>query len=120
MERDEAFIKHIRDAIKNIEEYIQGIGKEEFLDEKNKMVRNAVVREFEIIGEATKRLSEELKNLNPDLPWRDIEGMRNKLIHEYFGVDMAVVWKTIESDLPILKKVVEKISDSFIKYEKKI
>src|SRR3989338_4091639 len=104
MERDKAFVKHILDAIESIEEYTKGMDREKFLEQENKMVRDAVVRQFEIIGEATKRLSEKVKNLNPDLPWRDIEGMRNKLIHEYFGVNMTVVWRTVESDLPILKK----------------
>jgi len=83
-----------------------------FLEQENKMVRDAVVRQFEIIGEATKRLSQKVKDLNPDLPWRDIEGMRNKLIHEYFGVNMTVVWKTVESDLPILKKAAEQVLES--------
>ncbi|MBI2003613.1 MAG: DUF86 domain-containing protein [Parcubacteria group bacterium] len=112
MERDAAFIKHILDAIESIEEYTKDMDREKFLEQENKMARDAVVRQFEIIGEATKRLSEKVKNLNPDLPWLDIEGMRNKLIHEYFGVNMTVVWKTVESDLPILKKAAEQILES--------
>lgn len=114
MEKDRAFIKHILEAAESIEKYTKGMDKEEFMSEQNKMARDAVVREFEIIGEATKRLSEKVKELNPDLPWRDIAGMRNKLVHEYFGVDMAVVWETIKSDLPILKKVAQRVLDSLV------
>ncbi len=114
MENDEAFIKHILDAVQSIEEYTRNMSSEDFMSESNKVVRDAVVRQFEIIGEATRRLSEETKKLNPDLPWQDIADMRNKLIHEYFGVDMAVVWQTIEADLPVLKKVAQQVLDSLL------
>ncbi len=113
MDKDKAFIEHILEAIGSIEKYTEDISKENFMSEKNKMVQDAVIREFEIIGEAVRKLSETIKSRNPDLPWRDIAGMRNKLIHEYFGVDIAVVWKTIEADLPILKKVAQKALESF-------
>lgn len=78
------------------------------------MMQDAVVRQFEIIGEAVGRLSEKIKEENSELPWKDIADMRNKLIHEYFGIDLAVVWKTIEVDLPILKDSVIKILDSMV------
>ena len=112
MERDSAFLKHILEAVETIESYIRNMKRTDFLAEPNKIVRDAVVREFEIIGEATRRLSEEIKKKYQDLPWQDISDMRNKLIHEYFGVDMAVVWKTIETDLPKLKKIVGQILNS--------
>lgn len=112
MENDEAFLKHILEATESIEEYTRNMSKEDFMSEPNRMVRDAVIRQFEIIGEATRKLSEETKRLNPDLPWQDIADMRNKLIHEYFGVDMAVVWQTMESDLPLLKKVAQKVLNS--------
>ena len=109
MEKDEFFLKHILDAIERIETYTRGIDRDEFVKKENEMMQAAVIREFEIIGEATGRLSEEIKEENSNLPWRDISDMRNKLIHEYFGVDQVVVWKTIETDLPVLKEVVNKI-----------
>ncbi len=113
MFKDEAYVKHIEDAIESIETYTKGISKDEFLDkDKNKMIKDAVVRQFEIIGEAVGRLSEESKKEHPNLPWKDIANMRNKLIHEYFAVDLAIIWKTIENDLPILKQVVKSISTS--------
>lgn len=91
MERDEAFLKHILDAIDSIEAYTKGMSKEEFIKKENRMAQDAVIREFEIIGEAVGRLSEEVKKESPELPWREIADMRNKLIHEYFGVDLVVV-----------------------------
>jgi uncharacterized protein with HEPN domain len=110
MKKDSVYIKHILDSIQNIEEYTAGMNREDFFSENSKMVRSAVVREFEIIGEATGRLSDKLKRDNSEIPWRDIQDMRNKLIHEYFGVDIGIIWKTVESDLPVLKSILLEIA----------
>ncbi len=111
MFKDKAYIKHIEDAIEAIETYAKGVDRDEFLDKnKNKMIKDAIIRQFEIIGEAVGRLSEEIKKEHPELPWKEISSMRNKLIHEYFAVDLAVIWKTIEDDLPILKQTIKSIS----------
>ena len=69
----------------------------------------AVVRALEIIGEATTKISETVKNHHKEVPWKNMAGMRNKLIHEYFGVNMVVIWKTIKEDLPDLKIKIAKI-----------
>lgn len=106
---DEAYIKHILDAISKIKTYVKGLDRARFMDKKNEMVSDAVVRQFEIIGEATGRLSEDIKGQYPNLPWKRISNMRNKLIHEYFGVELEVVWGTIETDLPVLTEVVGNI-----------
>lgn len=111
---DEAFIKHIQDAINTIESYVQNMDRESFLLKENRMVQDAVIRQFEIIGEATGRLSDDIKKEYPDLPWKSISNMRNKLIHEYFGVELEVVWGTVEVDLPILKEVAEKITKAMV------
>ena len=112
---DEPYIRHILEAIALIEEYVKGLNREEFIKGNKKMVQDAVVRELEIIGEAIKNLSDQIKKSNSNLPWRDIGDMRNKLIHEYFAVDLNVVWGVIENDLATLKKTIQKLLKSFIK-----
>ncbi len=76
---------------------------------KNKEKQYAVLRALEIIGEATKNLSERLKEEHPEIPWKDVAGMRNKLIHQYFGVKMELVWETVRSKLPELERQIVKM-----------
>jgi len=97
-----AFLNHILDAIKKIEKYIQGIEEETF--KKNDLVQDGVIRQIEIIGEAVKRLSDDITSQSPQVPWQDIAGMRDKLIHDYFGVDIDTVWLTVQKDIPEFKK----------------
>jgi uncharacterized protein with HEPN domain len=102
MKRDDSiYLRHVLDAITRIEQYVQGLSEEAF--SLNTLVQDAVIRQIEIVGEATKRLSSGLRNRNPQIPWQDIAGMRDKLIHEYFGVDMEQVWLTAKDDIPYLK-----------------
>jgi len=104
---DAVYLKHVRDAISRIEEYTKAVGYDDFI--KNSLVQDGVIRQLEIIGEAAKRLSTELKNKYPHIPWKDVAGMRDKLIHDYFGVDIDAVWDTVKKDIPILKKEVKRI-----------
>jgi len=107
MKRDRAYLKHILEAISNIEKFVEGLTKEEFF--KNVEKQYAVLRGLEIIGEATKNLSRELKGKHREIPWRDIAGMRDKLIHQYFGVNLELVWVTIKNKLPEFKNQILKI-----------
>lgn len=68
------------------------------------MIQSAVIRELEIIGEAAKNVSVETKSKHPDIPWKQMSGLRDKLIHDYFGVDLDAVWETVKRDLPVLKE----------------
>ncbi len=77
--------------------------------EKNEDLRRAFIRSLEIIGEAVKKLPEKVKNKNKSIPWKEIAGMRDKLIHDYFGVDYEVIWLTVSEDIPFLKENLEKI-----------
>lgn len=104
---DSIFLKHMLDAINLIEEYLRDKDYDEF--KNNRMLQDAVIREIEIIGEATKNLSMAFRNKHPNIPWRQIAGMRDKLIHGYFGVDVDAVWDTVMKDIPSLKEKLQKI-----------
>lgn len=105
MKDDTSYLEHILEAINSIENYIGAFDYETFIS--NKMAIDAVVRELEIIGEASNNLSEKFKRDNSEMPHRDAIDMRNFLIHEYFGVNTKIVWKTCKNNLPKLKKFVE-------------
>lgn len=105
MKDDRVYLRHILDAIEKIEQYCMGIEPAEFIHDDMRV--DAVVRELIIIGEATAHLSSGFQASHADIPYADIVGMRNRLIHEYFGVDVDAVFKTCEEDLPALRKIIE-------------
>jgi uncharacterized protein with HEPN domain len=108
MSKDEnVYLRHIQDSIEKIESYVSGVEKDEFFE--NSMVQDAVIRQLEIIGEAAKRISESARAKEPDIPWNSIAGMRDKLIHDYFGVDLSTVWVTVKEDLDPLKQAVQRM-----------
>ncbi len=105
MKDDKAYLRHILEAIEKIGRYIEGVSFEEFGE--NDMMVDAVVRELEIIGEASKNLSEAFCQSHPDISLRDAVDMRNFLVHEYFGVNRRIVWDTCKNDLPRFCEFVE-------------
>lgn len=103
------YIQDILNAIRNIEKYTRDMSFKKF--SADQLVIDAVIRNFEIIGEASKHIPKQTKSKYPTVPWNEITGMRNKMIHEYFGVDTDIVWETIQNSLPVLKKLLKQTKD---------
>lgn len=101
------FFQDILESIDKITDYTLKIDYDDF--RYNNMIIDAVIRNFEIIGEAAKHISEEYKEKYPELPLREMTGMRNVLIHDYLGIDYQFIWQTIKDDLPQLKVIIVKI-----------
>lgn len=101
------YLQDIADSMSKINEYVKDMSFEYFSNDHKTI--DAVIRNLEIIGEAVKNLSQDIKTKYADVPWNEICGMRNKAIHEYWGVDEEILWKTIQDDLPVLGKQVLKI-----------
>lgn len=104
------YVGHILTCINAILEYTNGLTEEDFLN--NKLVQDAVLRNFEVIGEATKQIEDPFRNQNPNIPWRKMAGLRDKLIHDYMGVDIWAVWQVIVEILPKQKNDFEQILSS--------
>ncbi|KAF0133597.1 MAG: hypothetical protein FD145_1213 [Candidatus Saganbacteria bacterium] len=107
MKRDyRVYLDDIIGAIEKIEKYINGLTFDEF--SRDEKTIDSVIRNFEIIGEAAKNVPEEIRQEYPKIPWKEMAGMRDKLIHEYFGVKIEVVWETIKKRLPNVKALSKK------------
>lgn len=101
------FLHDMLDAADKAKRIAQGVDLHTFLDDEEKGL--AATRALEIIGEAARRLPKSLRDRHPEVPWADIIAMRNKVVHEYFGVDLEVVWRTVQDDLPALREAVARI-----------
>ena len=99
------YVDDIQESISRIEAYTTTLTFEAFQEDKKTI--DAVVRNLEIIGEAARNIPESIQSKHPDIPWHEIIGMRNKIIHEYFGIEKETLWKTIQDDLPQFKKRIE-------------
>lgn len=106
MDNDKAYILHILDEIENINQFLMGINFDTFIIDTK--TSKAVERSLEIIGEAAKNLSEEFKEKNKEILWRDVAGLRDKIIHHYFDVDYQTIWDIVQKNLPEVKEVLEK------------
>lgn len=108
MKDDRVYLRHILDAIEKIESYVS-VGHEEFMTASH--WQDAVIRQLEIIGEAAKKLSPTFRSQYPEVPWRRISGLRDVLIHDYMGVDLAAVWQITKTDIPTLKEHIQAVLD---------
>lgn len=99
---DSVYLKHVLAACLKIEKFVQGVDRSGFLTDEE--LQSAVLYQIQIVGEASKRLSEELKTKYGDVAWKAIAGMRDKIVHDYMGVDLDYVWQTVSEDIPAFKK----------------
>ncbi len=99
----------ILSSILEIEEFVRDVNFEKFVRDRKTI--NAVIRSLEVMGEASKKIPSEIRSKYPEVSWKYMAGMRDKLIHEYHGVDLEIVWKVIKGEIPILKPMIEKIVD---------
>ena len=104
---DTVYLRHILDAIKQIETYLESVQEDKFL--QTRLVQDAVVRQLEIIGEATRNLSTEFRVKYSEVPWNQIIGLRNRIAHDYLNVDIQIVWEITQNDIPTLEQQVMQI-----------
>jgi len=101
------FLEDMLHSIDKIQRFTQGMSFQDF--EQNELVFDAVIRNLEIIGEATRHIPDHFEQANPQIPWRQMSGFRNILIHEYFGVDEEIVWEVVSKELPRIRPEIEKL-----------
>ena len=108
---DIAYLRHIVESATNVESFLGRIRRDDFY--KDRLIQNGFIRELEIIGEAARKISNETRTRFPEIPWEQIFGMRNRLVHDYLGVDLEIVWNTSEKFVPeLLKKIKEVLKES--------
>lgn len=106
---DVVLIGHMLEAVDRIGTYVDGVGEGDFWGDREK--QDAVLRQLQVLGEAARKVSGSLRESHPEVPWHQISGMRNKVVHEYFVVDLEVVWETALVDIPALRPALRRIRD---------
>jgi len=112
--RDSDYLHHITEAIFRTILYTEGMTYEEFVQDTK--THDAVIRNIEIIGETVKNLSNDIKASYDEIPWKNMAGMRDKLIHQYFGVNFDIVWNVVQNEFPNLSEQIKKITQEIVKY----
>ena len=102
-DKDRLYLAHILECIENVEQDVQGIRQRL---ERDRTIRDAVLRNLQILAESTQRLSDSIKATQPQIPWIQIEGFRDRLVHDYFCIDLELVWRVVEQHLPSLKAAI--------------
>jgi len=101
------YVQDILDSINDIENFIKGMNFNDFKNDRKTI--NAVIRSIEVIGEASKKIPKSIRERHPDIPWKKIAGMRDKLIHEYFGIDLEILWKVAKEEIKKLEPGIKQI-----------
>jgi len=113
MSQGRLYIDYLRDILENAEkavEFVSGMSGDDFLGDEKTVF--AVIRAIEILGEATKKIPSEVREKYSDIPWREMAGTRDKLVHDYFGVNLAVIWKTVTEDIPSLIPLLQQVIEN--------
>jgi uncharacterized protein with HEPN domain len=113
MKQKRVYIDYLQDILENAKkgkEFVAGMSGDEFLKDEKTVF--AVIRAIEVLGEATKKIPREVREKYPQIPWREMAGTRDKLVHEYFGVNLVVIWKTETEDIPSLIPLLQQIVES--------
>ena len=105
------FLADIQECCQKIERFIIGISESDF--QTNEILKDALVRNIEIIGEAAKNLSEQTRSENPGIPWRDVMRMRDKIVHHYFRLKLEIIWRTITEDIPALQLQINEMLEKY-------
>ncbi|MBU2579107.1 DUF86 domain-containing protein [Patescibacteria group bacterium] len=112
------YIQDIVDAMNKSAGFIENMSYDDFIEDEKTIF--AMIRALEVVGEAVKNIPKKFREKYPEIPWRDMAGMRDKLIHEYFGVNSVLLWKTAKEKMPLLKPLFEKMLEDFQNFEQKL